>query len=172
MPFFGLEGSWGQPQGPNFPSPRATMLALRLDCFTAALTTPQKFLPSWKLVELQMLDFSDRTRTVISIWTSAADWKMPLKQKICPFYSISHPKWSRSPLLWRGWHKEWSRGCGHRWEIYNWHRHYSDLQCDSWDMDWHRKSCWCSKLTCPKQGCLACWGLSIWKDIYLIGLII
>ena len=43
---FGLEGSWGQPQGPNFPSPGATMLALRLDCSTAALTTPQKVLPS------------------------------------------------------------------------------------------------------------------------------
>ena len=27
------------------PSPRATMLALRLDCFTAALTTHQKVLP-------------------------------------------------------------------------------------------------------------------------------
>ena len=71
--FFGLEGSWGQPQGPNFPSPWATMLALRLDCFTAALTTPQKVLPIWKLVELKMLDISDRTRTGISILTSAAD---------------------------------------------------------------------------------------------------
>ena len=29
---------------PNFPSPRATILALRLDCSTAALTTPQKVL--------------------------------------------------------------------------------------------------------------------------------
>ena len=53
--FFGLEGFWGQPLGPNFPSPRATMLALRLDC-----STPQKVLPIWKLVELKMLDFSDR----------------------------------------------------------------------------------------------------------------
>ena len=42
--FMGLEGSWGQPQGPNFPSPGATMLALRLDCSTAAFTTPQKVL--------------------------------------------------------------------------------------------------------------------------------
>ena len=71
--FFGLEGSWGQPQGPNFPSPWATMLALRLDCSTAAITTPQKVLPIWKLVELKMLDFSDHTRTGISILTSAAD---------------------------------------------------------------------------------------------------
>ena len=70
--FFGSEGSWGQPQGPNFPSPWATMLALRLDCSTAALTTPQKVLPIWKLVELKMLDFSDWTRTDISILTSAA----------------------------------------------------------------------------------------------------
>ena len=48
------------------------MLALRLDCSTAALTTPQKVLPIWKLVELKMIDFSDRTRTGISILTSAA----------------------------------------------------------------------------------------------------
>ena len=38
--FFGLDGFWGQPQGPNFPSPWATMLALCLDCSSAALTTP------------------------------------------------------------------------------------------------------------------------------------
>ena len=37
------------------------MLALRLDCSTAALTTPQKDLPIRKLIELKMLDFSDRT---------------------------------------------------------------------------------------------------------------
>ena len=66
--FFGLEGSLGQPLRPNFPSPRATVLTLRLDCSTAALTTPQKVLP-----ELKMLDFSDRTRTGISILTLAAD---------------------------------------------------------------------------------------------------
>ena len=49
------------------------MLALRLDCSTAALATPQKVLPIGKLVELKMLDFSDHTRTGISIVTSAAD---------------------------------------------------------------------------------------------------
>ena len=70
---FCLEGSWVQPQGPNFPSPWATMLALRLDCSTSALTTPQKVLLFWKLVELKMLDFSDCMRTGISILTSAAD---------------------------------------------------------------------------------------------------
>ena len=75
---FGLEGPWGQPQGPNFPSPWATMLALRLDCSTAALTIPQKVLSLWRLVELKMLDFSDHTRTGISILTSAADCRWPL----------------------------------------------------------------------------------------------
>ena len=49
------------------------MLALRLDCSTAALATPQKVLPIGKLDELKMLDFSDHTRTGISIVTSAAD---------------------------------------------------------------------------------------------------
>ena len=53
------------------------MLALRLeDCSTAALTTHQKVLPIGKLVELKMLDFSDRTRTGISILTSAADYSL------------------------------------------------------------------------------------------------
>ena len=42
--FFGLEGYWGQPQGPNLPSPEATMLVLRLHCSSAAITTPQKAL--------------------------------------------------------------------------------------------------------------------------------
>ena len=36
--------------------------------------THQKVLPIWKLVELKMLDFSDRTRTGISILTSVSDW--------------------------------------------------------------------------------------------------
>ena len=66
-------GFLGQPLGPNIPSPWETMLALLLDWSTAALTTPQKVLPIWKLDELKMLDFSDRTRTGISILTSAAD---------------------------------------------------------------------------------------------------
>ena len=65
-------GFWGQPQGPNFPSPWATILASRLDCSTAALTTPQKVSSNWELVELKMLDFSDHTRTGISILISAA----------------------------------------------------------------------------------------------------
>ena len=64
---------WGGPQGPNFLSPRATMLALRLDCSTAALITPQKVLSIRRLVELKMLDFSDCLRNGISILTSAAD---------------------------------------------------------------------------------------------------
>ena len=61
--FFCLEGFWGQAQGPNFPSPRATMLALNLDCSTAPLATPQKVLSIWELVDLKMLDFSDHTGT-------------------------------------------------------------------------------------------------------------
>ena len=42
--WMGLEGFCGQPLGPNFPSPWANMLALRLDFSTAALT--RKFYPS------------------------------------------------------------------------------------------------------------------------------
>ena len=38
-----------------------------------ALTTPQKASSFWKLFQLKMLDFSDRTRTGNSILTSAAD---------------------------------------------------------------------------------------------------
>ena len=96
LSIFGLEGSWGQPQGPNFPSPWAIMLALRLDCSTVALTTPQKVLPIWKLVELKMLDFSDRTRTGISILTSVGDqhWAYIASffkfQEIPPSYVIVH----------------------------------------------------------------------------------
>ena len=39
--YFGLEGFWGKPQEPYFPSPHATMLTSRLDCSKVALTTPQ-----------------------------------------------------------------------------------------------------------------------------------
>ena len=69
--FLGLDGSWGQPLGAKFPvSPWATMLALRLDCPTASLTTPQKVLSIWRLAELKLLDFSDRARIGISSLTS------------------------------------------------------------------------------------------------------
>ena len=61
--FFGLERFFGPLQGPNFPFLQATMLALSLDCFTTALTTPQKVLSVWRLVELKMLVFSECTRT-------------------------------------------------------------------------------------------------------------
>ena len=47
-----------------------------LDCSTAALTTSQKVLPVWKLVELKMLDFSNLMRTGISILTLAADMEL------------------------------------------------------------------------------------------------
>ena len=36
---------------------------------TAALNTPQKVWSNWELVKLKMLDFSDHTRTGISILT-------------------------------------------------------------------------------------------------------
>ena len=49
------------------------MLALHINCTTAALATPQEVVSIRKLVELKVLDFSDHTRTSISILTSAAD---------------------------------------------------------------------------------------------------
>ena len=45
----------------------ASMLTLRLDCSSAALNQPQKLLSHWKLVEIEMLDFSGRARTGIFI---------------------------------------------------------------------------------------------------------
>ena len=52
---------------------RATVLAESCsDCSNAALTTSQKVLSNWELVKLTMLDFSDRTRTGISVKKSAA----------------------------------------------------------------------------------------------------
>ena len=52
-------------------------MTLRLDCFTAALPTPQNVLSNWKLVELKMFDLSDHTIAGISILTSAVDYKGP-----------------------------------------------------------------------------------------------
>ena len=79
---FGYEGFRGQLLGPNFPSPWPTMLALHIHYSTAALTTPQKVLPIWKLLELMMIDFSDRTRTGISILTSLTnDGRLYFQQK-------------------------------------------------------------------------------------------
>ena len=49
------------------------MLALRLNCSTAALIAPKKVLSNGTLVELKMLDLSDRTRTGVSILTSAGE---------------------------------------------------------------------------------------------------
>ena len=56
-----LQGFRSRAQGPNFLSPSAVALALRHS-------------PNCKLNELKILDFSDRTRTGISISTSATDW--------------------------------------------------------------------------------------------------
>ena len=80
----GLEGFLGQPRGPNFPSPWVTMLALRPDC-----STPQMVLSIRELVELKMLDFRDRTRTGISILTSAADkWQFLFNINLMEFSRI------------------------------------------------------------------------------------
>ena len=73
MLFFGLEGPWGQPEGPHFPFSPSNHVG-----FTPRLlTTPQKVLSLGRQVELKMLDFSDRTRTGISILTSDADLLFP-----------------------------------------------------------------------------------------------
>ena len=64
------------------------MLALSLDCSTAALTTPQKVLPLWKLVELKMLDFMDRARTGISILTATYSYYLEYTKY---FYLFSIP---------------------------------------------------------------------------------
>ena len=48
-----------------------SMLTTHLDCSSAALATPQKFLSNWKLVQLRMLDFRDRRRVGISRWQLA-----------------------------------------------------------------------------------------------------
>ena len=65
--FEGILGSSASRAG--FP---VSLSNLRLDCSTASRTTPQKVLSLCRLVELKMLDFSDHTRTGISILTSAA----------------------------------------------------------------------------------------------------
>ena len=62
-------------------------MALRLDCSTAALTTPQKVLPIWKLVEHKMLDFSDRTGTGILILLSSAT-TLTTPHKVLPIWKL------------------------------------------------------------------------------------
>ena len=95
--FSGLEGFWGQPLGPNFPPPWAILLALYLDCSTVALPTLRKVLPIWELVELKMLDFSDRMRTGISILTSAADFA----RLVCTrFLSHTYSLGGRNKTMW------------------------------------------------------------------------
>ena len=51
----------------------ATKLTLHLNCSKAALTILHEVLSSWKLVELEMLDFNDCARIENTILTSAAD---------------------------------------------------------------------------------------------------
>ena len=71
--FLWFGGILGSASRAEFTVSLSNHLAIYLDCSTAALTTHQKVVPIWKLVELKMIDFSDRTWTGISILTSAAD---------------------------------------------------------------------------------------------------
>ena len=86
-------------------------MILRLNCSTAALTIPQKVLSIWKLVELKMLEFSDRTRTGILILTSAAD---SLWDALDLFYDLDgkQPIMLETLLLWLRWSKWQSAGLG------------------------------------------------------------
>ena len=79
-----LEGS---ASGQNFPSPWATMLALRLYGSNAALTHPQKVLSICNLVCLKMLDFCDRKVIYISFLTYSKDLNLRFlasKERIPP----------------------------------------------------------------------------------------
>ena len=59
----------------SFPCPWAIMLALHQNYSTTSLTTPQKELSDWILVELKILDFNVCTRTDISNLAPAADFE-------------------------------------------------------------------------------------------------
>ena len=70
--FWGLEGFWGQPQGPNFPFPWAAMLAFRLDCATAAVSAPRRFNPTESWLSSRCLAAVIVRELGISMLTSAA----------------------------------------------------------------------------------------------------
>ena len=55
------------------------MLALRLDCSSAAFNTPRKVLSILKLVQLKVLDFSGRSKNVTSAADSQAQMGVLLK---------------------------------------------------------------------------------------------
>ena len=87
------------------------MVALLLDCSTAALPTPEMVSSNWKPFELKMLDFSDRARTGTSILASVVDWMSPLlepqNQQVDEFYSIRkhqtpHFQSLKSLIVWSG----------------------------------------------------------------------
>ena len=82
--FFGLEESWGQPQGSNFPSPWATMLALRIDCSTAALPTPQRVLPVWDWLSSRCLLTSVIVRELVFL-----SWHQPLTKTVLIWKEIA-----------------------------------------------------------------------------------
>ena len=68
------KGFWGQPLWYKFPVSLSNHVGFTPWLLSGnTLPTPQKDLSNWRLVELNLLDFSNRTRTGISILTSAAD---------------------------------------------------------------------------------------------------
>ena len=74
---FWFGGILGSASSPKF------LISLRLEnsCWLyalIALPTPQKVISNWKLVMPKMLDFSDCTKTDISILTQVADSLRPL----------------------------------------------------------------------------------------------
>ena len=63
-----FQGFWVQSLCPSFPTARATMLALRLDCWRAELTTHQKALPNWNLWSSGCLASVIIQELVLSFW--------------------------------------------------------------------------------------------------------
>ena len=69
--FLGFEGILGSASRVEFPITRSSHVGLTPRLLYSSTHHSQKVLPIGKLVELKMLDFSDCTRTGISILTSA-----------------------------------------------------------------------------------------------------
>ena len=103
---FWLERILGSASQLNFPSPWATLFALRLDFFTAALTLSKKVLRNGKVVELKMLDYSDRMTTGISNLTLATDLDQVSYSKFITMSVCLTCTWDKR---W-GWSFEWQGG--------------------------------------------------------------
>ena len=100
---FRVEGILGTFTGTNFLCPWTTLLALQLICSKLAFSTPQKVLSHWKMVDYEMVGFSDCTRYGISILSSAAVWllrgeKNPRETQQITFFCISYTFIFFSPL--------------------------------------------------------------------------